>query len=195
MRLLGYARVSDNAQSLNLQLDALRAAGVTSDLIFTDVTSGSRPDRPGLRQLLESLQPLDCLVVWRLDRLGRSVSHLVRLLEEFGHRGVMFRSLTEAIDTSTPSGRMIFNVLAALACYERELIVERVRAGMRSAAARNIHVGRPRALSFPQRLHARQLRDEGQSLKQIAALFRVHPSTVSRCVHDSDALGSATAGR
>ena len=195
MRLLGYARVSDDAQSLNLQLDALRAAGVTSDLLFTDTTSGSRRDRPGLRQLIESLQPSDCLVVWRLDRLGRSVSHLVRLLEDFGDRGVMFRSLTEAIDTSTPSGRMIFNVLAALASYERELIVERVRAGMRSAATRNIHVGRPRALSFPQRLHARQLRDEGQSLKQIAALFRVHPSTVSRCVHGSDALGPATVGR
>lgn len=183
-RLLGYARVSDDGQSLNLQLDALRAAGVASELMFTDVTSGSRSDRPGLRRLLYSLQSGDCLAVWRLDRLGRSVSHLVHLLEDFGRRGVMFKSLTEAIDTSTPSGRMIFNVLAALAGYERELIVERVRAGMRSAVARNIHVGRPRALSFPQRLHARQLRDEGKSLKQIAALFRVHPATVSRCVRD-----------
>ena len=181
-RMWGYARVSDDSQSLNLQLDALQAAGVDSKMIFTDQVSGARSDRPGLSALLENVGSGDCLAVWRLDRLGRSVAHLVQMLEDFGMRGIMFKSLTEAIDTSSPGGRMIFNVLAALACYERELIVERVRAGMRAAAARNVHLGRPRSLSLPQRLHARELRSEGQSLKRIAALFKVHPATISRCV-------------
>jgi DNA invertase Pin-like site-specific DNA recombinase len=109
----------------------------------------------------------------------------VQLLEELGARAIMFRSLTEGIDTSSASGRMIFNILAALASYERELIIERVRAGMRAAAARRVHLGRPRSLSHPQREHAVRLREEGQSLKQIAAIFRVHPATISRCVRTS----------
>ena len=178
----GYARVSDDSQSLNLQLDALKRAGIERRMIFTDQLSGARSDRPGLDALLHEITPGQTLCVWRLDRLGRSVSHLVGLLEDFGHRGIMFKSLTEAIDTRTPSGRMIFGVLAALASYERELTVERVRAGMRAAAARNIHLGRPRSLSWPQRALARQLRSEGQSLKQIAAIFEVHPATISRCI-------------
>jgi DNA invertase Pin-like site-specific DNA recombinase len=182
-KIWGYARVSDDAQSLHLQLDALAGAGVDAKMIFTDQVSGARPGRPGLDALLEKVSAGDCVAVWRLDRLGRSVSHLVRLLEDFGSRGVMFRSLTEAIDTSSASGRMIFNILAAFAGYERELIIERVRAGMRAAAARRVHLGRPRSLSHLQREHARRLREEGQSLKQIAALFQVHPATISRTVH------------
>jgi DNA invertase Pin-like site-specific DNA recombinase len=178
----GYARVSDEAQSLNLQLDALRSAGVDAEMIFSDRVTGARADRPGLAALLDKMSPGDCLAVWRLDRLGRSVIHLAQLLEQFGNRGIAFKSLTEAIDTSCPSGRMIFSIMASLACYERELIVDRVKAGMRAAAARNVHLGRPRSLSYHQRQHARRLRQEGQSLKQIAALFEVHPATISRCV-------------
>ena len=178
----GYARVSDDAQSLDLQLDALRAAGVEPKMIFTDQVSGARLGRPGLDALLEAATAGDNIVVWRLDRLGRSVTHLVQLLEGFRSRGVALRSLTEAIDTSSAAGRMIFNVLAALASYERELIIERVRAGMRAAAARRVHQGRPRSLSFPQRQHAFELRNQGKSLKQIAAVFGVHPATISRSV-------------
>ena len=186
-RMWGYARVSDDAQSLDLQLDALQRAGVDPKMIFTDQVSGVRSDRPGLTALLGNMVEGDCLAVWRLDRLGRSVAHLVHMLEDFGTRGIMFKSLTEAIDTSSPAGRMIFNVLAALASYERELVVERVRAGMRAAASRNVHLGRPSSLSLPQRLHARELRSRGQSLKEIAALFEVHPATISRCVRHGDA--------
>lgn len=182
MREWGYARVSDRSQSLDLQLDALRAAGLNEKMIFVDNASGARSERAGLTTLLANLQAGDRVVCWRLDRLGRSVLHLCTLLERFEREGIALRSLTEGLDTTTPSGRMLFGILAALAHYERELIIERVRAGMKSAAARNVHLGRPPRLSFPQRQHACNLRAQGQSLKQIAALFRVHPSTIHRCV-------------
>jgi DNA invertase Pin-like site-specific DNA recombinase len=181
-RTWGYARVSDDAQSLNLQLDALRSVGIAEEMIFTDYASGARASRNGLNRLLEMISPHDHIVVWRLDRLGRSVAHLASLLELLNERHVTFRSLTEAIDTQTPSGRMLYSVMASLSAYERELVVERVRAGMSAAARRGVHLGRPSRLSLPQREHAAGLRAAGQSYKQIAALFRVHPSTIYRAV-------------
>ena len=178
----GYARISDDAQSLNLQFDALRAAGIEDKMVFADQASGTRTDREGLARLLAQSERGDTITVWRLDRLGRSVAHLSGLLEELQQREIGFRSLTEAIDTKTPSGRMIFAIMASLAAYERELIVERVRAGMRAAALRGAHLGRPRSLTRPQRMHAAKMRADGFSYKQIAAVFRVHPSTIYRSI-------------
>lgn len=181
-RTWGYARVSDDAQSLNLQIDALRSAGIPDEMILSDCASGARKSREGLDRLLEMISPNDQVVVWRLDRLGRSVCHLASLLEALNERQVTFRSLTESIDTQTPSGRMLYSIMASLAAYERELVVDRVRAGMTAAARRGVHLGRPRSLSLPQRQHASQMRAAGRSYKEIAALFRVHPSTVYRAI-------------
>lgn len=130
--LIGYVRVSTNDQNTDLQRNALNCAGC--ERIFEDKISGTKSDRPGLKKLLRTLSAGDTLVVWKLDRLGRSMRHLVTLIEELRQRGVNFRSLTDSIDTSTPMGRFFFHVMGALAEMERELIVERTRAGPISAA-------------------------------------------------------------
>jgi DNA invertase Pin-like site-specific DNA recombinase len=127
-----------------LQLDALRAAGC--DKLFIEIISGSRVDRPELANLLEVVREGDTVVCWRLDRIGRSLRHLVEMAERLQQRGVAFRSLTENIDTSTPSGRFLFNILGALSQMEREIIIERTRAGLVAAAARGRRGGRPAAL-------------------------------------------------
>lgn len=126
--LIGYVRVSTNDQNTDLQRNALNCAGC--ERIFEDKISGTKSDRPGLKKLLRTLSAGDTLVVWKLDRLGRSMRHLVTLIEELRQRGVNFRSLTDSIDTSTPMGRFFFHVMGALAEMERELIVERTRAGL-----------------------------------------------------------------
>jgi DNA invertase Pin-like site-specific DNA recombinase len=143
-RLIGYARVSSNGQELQLQLDALRHAGVRKSNIFTDKVSGSKSSRPGLDACLQQLKPGDTLLVWRLDRLGRSLRHLIDLVEALRQRGVGFRSLQDgAIDTTTASGELIFNVFASLAQFERRLIQERTKAGLTAARARGWAGGRP----------------------------------------------------
>ncbi len=135
-RLLGYARVSTDDQDLSLQFDALTQNGVTKDNIFTDKLSGAKCDRPGLIRCMEQLTPGDVLVVWRLDRLGRSMRHLVEMVEDLRERGIGFRSLNEgAIDTTTASGELIFNIFSALAQFERRLIQERTKAGLAAARA------------------------------------------------------------
>ncbi len=138
--LIGYVRVSTNDQNTELQRNALECAGC--ELIFEDKISGTKSDRPGLKKLLRTLSEGDTLVVWKLDRLGRSMRHLVILVEELRERGVNFRSLTDAIDTSTPMGRFFFHVMGALAEMERELIVERTRAGLEAARAKGRIGGR-----------------------------------------------------
>lgn len=178
----GYARVSTDDQSLDLQLDALAAAGVEPDAIISDMMSGARSSRPGLDALLARIEPGDTLVIWRLDRLGRSMLHLADLLDQFRSREIKLKSLTEGLDTDTPSGRMIFGVLSSLAEYERESIVERVRAGLAATVRRGTKLGRPRGLTAGQRQHAEQLRAEGKSFSEIAAIFGVSPSTVFRNV-------------
>ena len=129
--LIGYARVSTQDQNLELQRDALNKAGCKK--IFEDKISGARADRPGLVMALEILREEDTLVVWKLDRLGRSVKQLVGLVSNLHKQGVQFKSLTDSIDTSTPSGRFFFHVMASLAEMERELIVERTHAGLETA--------------------------------------------------------------
>lgn len=141
----GYARISTTDQNLDLQLDALKAAGCES--IFSDQASGAKTARPGLDKLLSHLRPGDQVVVWRLDRLGRSLKHLIELIENFQERGIHFRSLSEGIDTTTPAGKMIFQIFGAVAEFERNLIRERTLAGLGAARARGRKGGRPTGLS------------------------------------------------
>jgi DNA invertase Pin-like site-specific DNA recombinase len=143
--LLGYARVSTTDQHPQLQVDALEHAGCYR--VFTETASGARTDRPTLAQLLDQLRPGDTLVVWKLDRLGRSLRHLVDTVTGLAERGVGFRSLQEAIDTTTPGGKLVFHVFAALAEFERDLIRERTTAGLAAARARGRHGGRPSVMT------------------------------------------------
>jgi DNA invertase Pin-like site-specific DNA recombinase len=142
-RKIGYVRVSDKDQSENLQIDALKAAGC--EVIFGDHgVSGAITKRCGLDEMLDSLEAGDTLVVWKLDRLGRSTIHLLQLLSDLRDRGVDFQAITQGIDTTTAVGRMLYGQLAVFAEYERSLISERTKAGMAAAKARGVHVGRPR---------------------------------------------------
>lgn len=144
--IIGYARVSTGEQRLDLQLRALESAGCSR--IYTDHgQSGSSFERDGLEAALECLKPGDTLVVWRLDRLGRSLSGLIGLMEQLGRREIHFRSVMESIDTGTSGGRLMFHMIAALAEFERGIISERTRAGMAAARARGKTLGRPRALT------------------------------------------------
>lgn len=149
--LLGYMRVSkaDGSQVLDLQQDALLEAGVAPERIYKDLASGRFDERPGLLQCLKALQPGNTLVVWKLDRLGRSLRHLVNVIEDLKQKGIGFKVLTgqgAQIDTSTPHGKLVFGMFAALAEFERELIIERTRAGLAAARARGRKGGRPRKM-------------------------------------------------
>jgi DNA invertase Pin-like site-specific DNA recombinase len=143
--LIGYARVSTIDQTLALQQDALKAAGC--EQTFTDTASGALTDRPGLAQALSHLRAGDTLVVWRLDRLGRSLVHLIDTITDLQQRGIHFKSLQEQLDTMTSGGKLVFHVFGALAEFERDLIRERTRAGLAAARARGTVGGRPRSLS------------------------------------------------
>src|SRR3982750_3492495 len=136
---IGYARVSTDEQNLNLQRDALKTAGC--ELIFDDMVSGTKARRPGLEQALSHLRPGDTLVVWRLDRLGRSLRHLIDTVTDLQEKGIGFKSLTESIDTTTSGGKLVFHIFEALAEFEREIIRERTQAGLQSARARGRHGG------------------------------------------------------
>ncbi len=144
-RLIGYARVSTSGQELNLQLDALKQAGCKKQQIFTDQISGSKAERPGLAECLKELKKGDTLIIWRLDRLGRSLRNLIDIVERLQKRGVGFRSINDGgIDTNTASGEMIFNIFGTLAQFERRLIQERTQAGLTAARARGRKGGRPK---------------------------------------------------
>ena len=143
-RLIGYARVSTDDQDLTLQIDSLASLGISQEDIYTEKISGAKTDRPGLDACLAKLQHGDMLVVWRLDRLGRSMHHLVELIEQLRNRGIGFRSVSDGlIDTTSPSGELIFHIFSALAQFERRLIQERTKAGLASARARGRLGGRP----------------------------------------------------
>ena len=173
---LGYARVSTLEQDPALQHDALRAAGV--ERIFTDQASGALTERPQLTALLEQLRPGDTLVVWRLDRLGRSTSHLIQTVTALEERGIGFASLTEAIDTTTPAGRLLFGVLASLAAFERDLIRERTMAGLAAARARGKVGGRPTSMTADKLAVATRMLTEGRSKATIAATIGVSRATL-----------------
>lgn len=178
VRLVGYARVSTLDQTTALQLDALKAAGCAE--IHQDRVSGSVVRRPGLDAALASLGLGGVLVVWKLDRLGRSLAHLVELVNELQGRGVGFRSLSDAIDTTSAGGRLVFHIMASLAEFERSLIGERTRAGMAAARARGSMVGRRRALTAAQLDHARLLIDGGESPSAVARSLGCGRSTLYR---------------
>jgi DNA invertase Pin-like site-specific DNA recombinase len=165
----GYARVSTFEQDEGLQLDALRAAGV--DRVFTDRASGALEFRPALDELLGQLRAGDTVVVWRLDRLGRSLRHLIDVMADLDRRGVALTSLRESIDTSTPGGRLVFHVFAALAEFERDLIRERTAAGLAAARARGRRGGRPTVWTTEKLATARSMHASGQH--DVAAIARV----------------------
>ncbi len=174
--LIGYVRVSTSDQHTELQRDALEKAGC--DLIFEDRISGKASERPGLNQLLKRLAPGDTLMVWKLDRLGRSMRHLVALIEELRERGVNFRSLTDSIDTSSAMGRFFFHVMGALAEMERELIVERTRAGLASARAKGRVGGRRPKLTPEQWEQIGRLLATGHSRSELARIFDISEKTI-----------------
>lgn len=179
--LLGYARVSTDEQNLALQTDALNAAGC--DRVFSDKLSGSRLDRPGLAAALSHLRSGDTLVVWKLDRLGRTVRQLVEFVAKLNLDGIEFRSLTDGIDTTTPAGRFFFHMMAALAEMERDLTRERTMAGLAAARARGRKGGRPPALLPRQLTQARHLMQHpDQTMGEIAATLGVSRSTLYRAL-------------
>ena len=177
--LLGYARVSTLDQTLDLQLDALKQAGC--ERWFTDTVSGSTTERPGLSEALAFARPGDTLVVWRLDRLGRSLKHLIETITALHERGIGFKSVTESIDTTTPGGKLIFHVFGALAEFERDLIRERTQAGLAAARARGRKGGRPPSLSPKQQEVLRQLyADKQNSIADITQTLRISKGTLYR---------------
>jgi DNA invertase Pin-like site-specific DNA recombinase len=178
LMLIGYARVSTQDQNLELQREALRQAGCQK--VFEDQVSGTRAERPGLTKAQEMLREGDMLVVWKLDRLGRSVKQLVDLAGELQQRGVQFKSLTDAIDTGTPSGRFFFHVMASLAEMERDLIVERTRAGLEVARQLGRKGGRKPKMTDSKIASARKLLDSGMPPRDVAQNLGVSVPTLYR---------------
>ena len=178
---LGYARVSTNEQDETLQLDALQSAGC--ERVFIDKASGKLESRPALDNLLGQARPGDALVVWRLDRLGRSLRHLIDVVRDLEGQGVALVSLTEAIDTTTPGGRLVFHVFGALAEFERELIHERTQAGLAAARARGRVGGRPTVWTQDKLRTARAMRDSGDyDVSSIAKVLGVSRASVYRAL-------------
>jgi DNA invertase Pin-like site-specific DNA recombinase len=178
--LIGYMRVSsaDERQSVDLQRDALLVARVDERHLHQDRASGARDDRPGLTACLADLRSGDVLVVWKLDRLGRSLSHLIRIVEALKERGVAFRSLTEAIDTTTAHGEFLFNLFVSLAQYERALIRERITAGLAAARRRGRKGGRPPSINSETVEQIIAALDGGASKASVCRTFRVPRSTL-----------------
>ncbi|MEW6737368.1 MAG: recombinase family protein [Acidobacteriota bacterium] len=184
--LIGYARVSTQEQNLNLQKDALKKAGC--EKVYIDKVRGTASERPGLERVMESLRKGDSLVVWRLDRLGRSLKHLIELMGELEERKIGFRSLQESINTTTPGGKLIFHMFGALAEFERNLIRERTQAGLTAARARGRKGGRPKALSPKQQTVAIKLYNErNHSVLEICRIMGISKQTLYEYIRQSKA--------
>ena len=179
--LIGYARVSTQDQNLNLQLDDLKKAGC--DRIFQEKASSAK-ERPQLLKLLEAMREGDTVIVWKLDRLGRSLKELINLINDFQEKGIGFRSLNDAIDTTTAQGRLVFNIFASLAEFERDLIRERTRAGLSAARARGRLGGKPRGLSKEAQSKAEAARTlfekQEKTVAEIGKLLGISRATVYR---------------
>jgi DNA invertase Pin-like site-specific DNA recombinase len=183
--LIGYARVSTQDQTLDLQTDALTRAGC--DKIFTDTASGAKIERPGLAEAMSHLRPGDTLVVWRLDRLGRTLTHLIATITDLNEQGIGFKSLQESIDTTTSGGKLIFHMFGALAEFEREVIRERTNAGLQAARARGRFGGRPsmQSLDAKKVALARKLyADRSMPVQEICATLHIGRSTLYRYLQD-----------
>jgi DNA invertase Pin-like site-specific DNA recombinase len=180
--LIGYARISTVEQNLDLQQDALEKAGCKS--IYTDTISGAKAQRPGLEECLKYLRPGDTLVVWKLDRMGRSLKHLIETVQVLEGRSIGFRSVQENIDTTTPGGKLVFHVFGALAEFERDLIRERTNAGLQAARARGRNGGRPLLLDAKKRAVAASLyADPNVSVSDICKALGVSRTTLYRALH------------
>ena len=192
---IGYARISTDDQSLDLQRDALTRAGC--ETVFEDCgVSGATTKRDGLDKALAQIEAGDVLVVWKLDRLGRSLPHLIEIIQQLGARGAGFTSLSESIDTTTAGGKLIFHLMGALAEFERSLIVERVNAGIAAAKRRGKHVGRPPRLTPEQISHAREAIDGGlQTPAGMAAVLGVDHTTLWRALRKTVAAQASVAAR
>jgi DNA invertase Pin-like site-specific DNA recombinase len=181
--LIGYARISTLDQTLALQQDALTAAGC--EQLYTDTASGSVTERPGLSQALSHLRAGDTLVVWRLDRLGRSLPHLIETVRQLQERGIGFRSLQEQLDTRTSGGKLVFHVFGALAEFERDLIRERTHAGLQAARARGRLFGRPKVLTPQQVKQLRSLaQDDRNTVAEICQTLGISKATYYRYLPD-----------
>jgi DNA invertase Pin-like site-specific DNA recombinase len=184
---IGYARVSTGEQTLHLQLDAFAHAGCGR--VFEETASGAKSDRPVLAEAIAFLRPGDALVVWRLDRLGRSLKHLIDVVTELEHRGIGFKSLTEQIDSTTAGGKLIFHVFGALAEFERDLVRERTNAGLAAARARGRTGGRPKKLTDPNALALahRLYHDEQTDVATICRTLGISRATLYRALkHQPD---------
>jgi DNA invertase Pin-like site-specific DNA recombinase len=178
---IGYARVSTTDQTLNLQKDALEKAGCTK--IFTDTASGAKAERKGLDEALHYVRKGDTFVVWRLDRLGRSLPHLIATMTDLEEQGIGFKSLTENIDTTTSGGKLIFHIFGALAEFERNLIRERTQAGLTAARARGRRGGRPKTLAARQLSIAQSLyADSKTSIPEICRTLKISKATLYRYI-------------
>lgn len=179
--LVGYARVSTTEQSTDLQRDALHGAGCEE--IFWESGSGAKADRPGLKKALEYMREGDVLVVWKLDRLGRSLKDLIEVVNGLQDRGIGFKSLTEQVDTTTSGGRLVFHIFGALAEFEREVIRERTQAGLAAARARGRHGGRPRVMDESKvRAAKAMLKDPKTSIQEVCQTLGVSRATLYRHV-------------
>lgn len=182
--LIGYARVSTNEQNLDLQRDALLKAGVTTKHLYTDKITGTKSERPGLAQALSHLREGDTLVVWRLDRLGRSLRHLIETVTTLQGQGVAFQSITEHINTSTATGKLVFHIFGALAEFERNLIKERTLAGLSAARARGRKGGRPKLnpasskVAMAKKLYA----DKTNTIAEICKTLHISRATLYRYI-------------
>ena len=178
--LIGYMRVSSDSdrQTTDLQKDSLLKAGVDERHLFEDRMSGAKDNRPGLTSALEFLKKGDVLVVWKLDRLGRSLPHLVKIIEELREKDIGFKSLTENMDTTTPQGELFFHMFGALAQYERSLARERIMAGLEAAQKRGRKGGRPRALNQEKIDAIISMLKDGASKAQICRTFSIPRSTL-----------------
>ena len=183
---VGYTRVSTVAQTLDQQNGALEAAGVTK--MFSDTMSGARDDRPGLAALLDYVRPGDTVVVWKLDRLGRNMIHILQTVKELTDHGIILVSTTDGIDSSTAAGRMMIGVLGSLAEYERELIKERTALKRASSRANGTIFGRPRKVSDAEHIStAKRMKADGHTAKDIAKYLGVSRATLYRYLDKSDA--------
>src|SRR5512144_874477 len=179
--LIGYARVSTADQTLDLQKDALRQAGC--ERIFTDTASGAKSEPIGLEEAMSHLREGDTLVVWRLDRLGRSLRHLIETITGLNNRKIGFKSITEAIDTTTSGGKLIFHIVGALAEFERDIIRERTQAGLNAARARGRKGGRPKSLTPKKAQMAQALyKDKNNTIDEICRTLHISRATLYRYI-------------
>ena len=167
----GYVRTSTDQQNMELQIEAIKNAGVDDRNIYCDRLSGAKRERPQLNELLGNLRRGDALVIWKFDRLARSMHDLLAITDSLNEKGVQFKSITEDVDTNSPMGKFAFHLLGALGQFERELIKERINAGLANARAKGKHMGRPRTLTDEQIKVARDMKEKGTGVMAIARVL------------------------